>query len=51
MNRKERLNTIRVYAEHWKEPISDFKNLNKFLKLDYGIQTQKRTVAKILNYI
>ena len=46
---KERKHLIKVYAEHYHYPISDFKNLNKLLK-QMGLKTTKKEVKELLGY-
>lgn len=51
INKTERMTIIYKIAKHWHGAIEDFKAFNKYLKDNHGIQTQRRTVARLLGYI
>lgn len=51
MNRRiDRKKAIKTYAEHYHQPLSDFRGFNKLLKEQLGITTTKAKLHKILGY-
>jgi len=50
MKTKQELEAIKVYAEHFENPISDLSGFNKLLK-ENGLKiVHKKTIRKLLNY-
>jgi hypothetical protein len=41
---------IKFYAEHYHQPLSDFRGFNKLIKEKFGFKTTKAKLHKILGY-
>ena len=48
--KKELMNRIKVYAQHYHSPISDIKGFNQLIKKEFGTTVRRETLRKLLGY-